>query len=173
MIRQIKSGLILFYGVELTVHCSKGYVHVNRIEGDSDVLHIFNHPADYDLTIKKTIDAASRKSPPGTPETAGESRLGVSPPPILPGPPPPPGGRRRPPSAGGPGAGGGGIGRRQKAAGSVSLGRAKGPAGNGPQEALNKRETTGFHRLQLAWGFSSRLHLNWPKAWPKAQPKKI
>ena len=56
MIRQIKSGLILFYGVELTVHCSKGYVHVSRIEGDSDVLHIFNHPADYDLTIKETTD---------------------------------------------------------------------------------------------------------------------
>lgn len=56
MIRQIKSTLILFYGIELTVPCSKGYVHVNRIKGDDDVLHIFNHPADYDLTVKKTMD---------------------------------------------------------------------------------------------------------------------
>ncbi len=55
MIRQVKSNLILFFGIELTVLCSRGYVHVNRIEGDHEVLHIFNHPADYDLPVKKTI----------------------------------------------------------------------------------------------------------------------
>ena len=34
MIRQVKSEMILFYGIELTVHCSKGYIHINRIDGD-------------------------------------------------------------------------------------------------------------------------------------------
>jgi hypothetical protein len=48
--------MIFFFGIELTVHCSKGYVHVNRIDGDQDVLHIFNHPADYNLTLRKTMD---------------------------------------------------------------------------------------------------------------------
>ena len=55
IIRQVKSSLLLFYGIELTVPCSKGYVHINWIEGDRDVLHIFNHPADYNLTVKKTL----------------------------------------------------------------------------------------------------------------------
>ena len=54
-IRKVASPMLLFFGIELTVHCSKGYVHVSRIDGDHDVLHIFNHPADYDLTLKKTI----------------------------------------------------------------------------------------------------------------------
>jgi len=56
LLREVKSDMILFFGIELTVHCSKGYVHVSRIDGDRDVLHIFNHPADYDLTLKKTMD---------------------------------------------------------------------------------------------------------------------
>jgi hypothetical protein len=56
LLKQVKSPLLLFFGVEMTVRCSKGYVHVNRIEGDQDVLHVFNHPADYDLTLKKTLD---------------------------------------------------------------------------------------------------------------------
>jgi hypothetical protein len=56
LIRQVKSPMILFFGIELTVRCRKGYIHVNRIDGDRDVLHIFNHPADYDLTLKKTME---------------------------------------------------------------------------------------------------------------------
>jgi hypothetical protein len=56
LIRQVASPMILFFGIELTVHCSKGYVHVSRIDGDRDVLHVFNHPADYDLTLTKTMD---------------------------------------------------------------------------------------------------------------------
>jgi hypothetical protein len=56
LIRQVKSPMLLFFGIELTVHCSKGYVHVSRIDGDHDCLHVFNHPADYDLTLKKTTD---------------------------------------------------------------------------------------------------------------------
>lgn len=55
MIQNIKSNMIILNGIELTVHCSKGYVHVNRIEGKEGILHIFNHPADYDLSLKDTI----------------------------------------------------------------------------------------------------------------------
>jgi len=46
---RVKSGMILFHGIELTVFV-KGYVHVNKIEGDKEVLHIFNHIGEYDLT---------------------------------------------------------------------------------------------------------------------------
>jgi predicted metal-dependent phosphoesterase TrpH len=47
---QVKSGMILFHGIELTVFV-KGYVHVNKIEGDKEVLHVFNHIGEYDLTL--------------------------------------------------------------------------------------------------------------------------
>ena len=49
---RVKSDLIIFHGIELTVF-AKGYVHVNRIHGDKDVLHIFNHLGEYDLTLKQ------------------------------------------------------------------------------------------------------------------------
>ena len=39
---RVTSRMILFHGIELTVFV-KGYVHVNRIEGDREVLHVFNH----------------------------------------------------------------------------------------------------------------------------------
>jgi hypothetical protein len=56
LMRQVASPMLLFFGTELTVRCSKGYVHVSRIDGDQNVLHIFNHPADYGLTLKKTME---------------------------------------------------------------------------------------------------------------------
>ena len=46
---RVKSRMILFHGIELTVFV-KGYLHVNRIEGDEEVLHVFNHIGEYDLT---------------------------------------------------------------------------------------------------------------------------
>lgn len=55
-ISRVQSDLLIFVGIEMTVHCSRGYCHVNRIEGDREELFIFNHPADYDLSVKKTID---------------------------------------------------------------------------------------------------------------------
>jgi PHP domain len=54
-IAAVHSELLIFFGVELTVPCSKGYVHVSRIEGEQDVLHIFNHLADYDLSLRDTL----------------------------------------------------------------------------------------------------------------------
>ena len=52
--RQAARGLLLFRGVELTVF-EKGYLHVSRIEGDTEVLHVFNHPAQLDLPLEKVI----------------------------------------------------------------------------------------------------------------------
>jgi len=54
-IGEIKTDLLVFIGIELTVSTKLGYIHVNRIEGDHEVLHTFNHPGDYDFTIKQTI----------------------------------------------------------------------------------------------------------------------
>jgi hypothetical protein len=53
--RQAARGLLLFRGVELTVF-EKGYLHVSRIEGDTEVLHVFNHPAQLDLPLEKVIE---------------------------------------------------------------------------------------------------------------------
>ncbi|RPH47753.1 MAG: hypothetical protein EHM85_19070 [Desulfobacteraceae bacterium] len=51
----LTTRLIIFKGVELTVF-EKGYVHVNRIDGEREILHIFNHPADLDLPVQKVIE---------------------------------------------------------------------------------------------------------------------
>ncbi len=55
-IEEITTDLLVFFGIELTVGTKLGYVHVSRIEGDSQVLHTFNHPGDYGFTLKQTID---------------------------------------------------------------------------------------------------------------------
>jgi hypothetical protein len=55
LIAKVNTPMIIFKGVELTVHCRKGYVHVSRIEGEKEVLHIFNHPADVDVSLKDCI----------------------------------------------------------------------------------------------------------------------
>lgn len=52
---EVKSDLLLFHGIELTVFV-KGYVHVNKIEGDNEILHIFNHIGEYDLTHEQILD---------------------------------------------------------------------------------------------------------------------
>jgi hypothetical protein len=60
-----KNGLIIFEGIELTVF-EKGYVHINRIKGDNEVLHIFNHPGEYGLPLEKIIErieSVSKKLP--------------------------------------------------------------------------------------------------------------
>jgi hypothetical protein len=51
----VRSGLLIFAGVELTVQSRKGYVHVSRIEGEREILHIFNHPADCGLPFRETL----------------------------------------------------------------------------------------------------------------------
>ncbi|MCU0820989.1 MAG: PHP domain-containing protein [Spirochaetes bacterium] len=52
---QVKSNMIIFTGIELTVFV-KGYVHVNKIEGEKEVLHIFNHIGEYSLTSEQILE---------------------------------------------------------------------------------------------------------------------
>ncbi len=52
IVDQMKSDLIVFTGVEMMVF-EKGYVHVNRIKGDEEILHIFNHPSELNLPLDK------------------------------------------------------------------------------------------------------------------------
>jgi hypothetical protein len=54
-VRHLNTDLIIFTGVELTVF-ERGYVHINRLDGDSEVLHIFNHPAELNLPLEKARD---------------------------------------------------------------------------------------------------------------------
>ena len=54
----VSSDMILFQGIEYTVFV-KGYVHVNKIEGVDENLHIFNHVSEYDLTPEQIIDRLS------------------------------------------------------------------------------------------------------------------
>ncbi len=51
----IPTDMMIFPGIELTVF-EKGYVHINRIPGDREVLHIFNHPAELDLPFPKVME---------------------------------------------------------------------------------------------------------------------
>ncbi len=53
--RGVRSGLILFEGIELTVFV-KGYVHVNRIYGEEDELYVLNHLGEYDLSMEQVLD---------------------------------------------------------------------------------------------------------------------
>jgi predicted metal-dependent phosphoesterase TrpH len=48
----VETELLVFEGVELTVF-EKGYLHVNRIRCDREVLHVLNHPADLGLSLAK------------------------------------------------------------------------------------------------------------------------
>lgn len=51
---QLKTNMIIFYGIELTVFVN-GYIHVTKIEGDREVLHIFNHIGEYDFTPEQLL----------------------------------------------------------------------------------------------------------------------
>lgn len=55
-VESVRTRLLVFFGIELTVHTRWGYVHVNRLEGENEVLHIFNHPADYKLSVKQILE---------------------------------------------------------------------------------------------------------------------
>ncbi len=51
---QIKTNMIIFIGIELTVFVN-GYIHVSKIEGDKEVLHIFNHISEYNFTPEQLL----------------------------------------------------------------------------------------------------------------------
>lgn len=64
MIAAVKTDLLVFPGIELTLSTRWGYVHVSQLEGEHEKLFIFNHPADYGLSIKQIlqcIDEVSQK----------------------------------------------------------------------------------------------------------------
>jgi hypothetical protein len=52
--RQVKTDMIIFYGIELSVFVN-GNIHVTKIEGDNEVLHIFNHIGEYDFTPEQLL----------------------------------------------------------------------------------------------------------------------
>lgn len=52
---RVRTSMIILKGIELTVF-AKGYVHVSRIHGEKDLLHIFNHLGEYDLTMEQIMD---------------------------------------------------------------------------------------------------------------------
>jgi len=54
-VNALKTDMIVFTGVELTVF-EKGYVHVNRIFGDREQLHVFNHPAEMNLPPERAVE---------------------------------------------------------------------------------------------------------------------
>ncbi len=47
-------GMLVFKGVEKTVFC-RGYLHVNHVYGDREVLRILNHPAEFAQTAEQVI----------------------------------------------------------------------------------------------------------------------
>jgi len=51
---QVKTNMIIFYGIELSVFVN-GNIHVTKIEGDNEVLHIFNHIGEYDFTPEQLL----------------------------------------------------------------------------------------------------------------------
>jgi predicted metal-dependent phosphoesterase TrpH len=59
----VRTSLLVLRGIELTVF-SRGYVHVNRIRGRDEELHVLNHIGAYDLTLPQALacleDVATR-----------------------------------------------------------------------------------------------------------------
>lgn len=54
-IDEIQTHLLVFRGVEMTVF-EKGYVHINRIDGEAERLFVFNHPSELGLPPEKVIE---------------------------------------------------------------------------------------------------------------------
>ena len=54
-VEALGAGIVVFRGIELTVF-EKGYFHVNRIQGGSETLHVFNHPGEYGLPYGKVME---------------------------------------------------------------------------------------------------------------------
>ena len=67
-----QTTLVIFLGVERTVF-EKGYVHVNEIRGDEEVLRIFNHPAELNLPFDKILERIQ-----GTAEQVGIDAVEVT-----------------------------------------------------------------------------------------------
>jgi hypothetical protein len=55
-IEAVRTNMIVFFGIELTVGSRWGYVHVSQIEGDKEVLYTLNHPGDYGFSTRQTLE---------------------------------------------------------------------------------------------------------------------
>ena len=53
------NGTLIFPAVELTVF-QRGYLHITRIRGDREEIHIFNHPAEYDMTLDQITERLTK-----------------------------------------------------------------------------------------------------------------
>jgi histidinol phosphatase-like PHP family hydrolase len=53
--KEVRSKMLVFHGVELTVF-ERGYFHISRIFGNREIIHVFNHPADYGLGVKQLVE---------------------------------------------------------------------------------------------------------------------
>lgn len=51
----VKTDLMIFKGVELTVF-ERGYVHIGKIHGDEEQLHILFHLGEYDLAFDQVME---------------------------------------------------------------------------------------------------------------------
>ena len=51
---RVETNMIIFHGIELTVYV-QGYIHVGKIEGVKETLHIFNHIGEYDLAPDQVL----------------------------------------------------------------------------------------------------------------------
>jgi hypothetical protein len=52
---RVRSELVLFHGIELTVFF-KGYLHVSKIAGDREHLHVLNHLGEYSLVMDQLFE---------------------------------------------------------------------------------------------------------------------
>lgn len=52
---EVFEGMLVFQGVERTVF-ARGYVHVNEIRGEAEVLRVFNHPAEYGFSVPQMLE---------------------------------------------------------------------------------------------------------------------
>ncbi len=54
-----RNGTLIFQAIELTVFAG-GYFHVTKIIGEREELYIFNHPAEYDMTLDQIVERIDR-----------------------------------------------------------------------------------------------------------------
>ena len=54
-----RNGILIFQAIELTVFAG-GYFHVTKISGEQEDLYIFNHPAEYDMTLDQIVERIER-----------------------------------------------------------------------------------------------------------------
>lgn len=54
-VSRLRTDMIIFLGEEIMFH-EKGYIHINRVQGDREVLHVFNHPSELALSLPQTIE---------------------------------------------------------------------------------------------------------------------